>query len=93
MKFTIAYQRAFSGNDIDLQIESEGEEVICAVTCSLDGVGIGSDDLADTPVVSFHRTFSQVGEARPGQTHKLVVEVRGKDGDPRFATRKWTDAT
>jgi hypothetical protein len=93
MKFTIAYQRAFSGNDIDLQIESEGEEVICAVTCSLDGVGIGSDDLADTPVVSFHRTFSQAGEARPGQTHKLVVEVRGKDGDPRFATRIWTDAT
>jgi hypothetical protein len=93
MKFTIAYQRALSGNDIDLQIESEGDEAIFAVTCSLDGFGIGSDDLADTPVVSFHRTFSQAGEARPGQTHKLVVEVRGKNGEPRFATRIWTDAT
>ncbi len=93
MKFTIAYQRAFTGNDIDLQIESEGDEAIFAVTCSLDGFEIGSDDLADTPVVSFHRTFSQVGEARSGQTHKLVVAARGKDGERRFATRIWTDAT
>jgi len=94
MKFTIARQRAFSGNDIDLQIEAEGEELIFAVRCSMDGVEIGSDDLTETPVVSFHRSFRQVGEARPGETHKMIVEVRDKDEKPsRFAIRIWTDPT
>jgi hypothetical protein len=94
MKFTITCQRAFSGNDIDLQIEAEGEETISAVNCSLDGAEIGSDDLMETPVVSFHRSFPQAGEARPGETHKLTVEVRGKAEEPsRFAARIWTDLT
>jgi hypothetical protein len=94
MKFTIACQRAFSGNDVDLQIEAEGDEAIFAVRCSLDGAEIGSDDLGNTPVISFHRSFPQVGEARPGETHRLIVEVRGKGEEPsRFATRIWTDPT
>ena len=94
MKFTIACQRAFSGNDIDVQVEAEGEEAIVAVTCSLDGNEIGSDDSSQTPVISFHRSFSQAGEARSGEMHKLIVEVRGKDEEPsRFATRIWTDLT
>jgi len=94
MKFAIACQRAFIGNDIDLQIEAENDEIIYAVRCSLDGTEIGSDDLGETPVNFFHRSFPQAGEARPGETHKLMVEVRGKDGEPsRFATRIWTDLT
>jgi hypothetical protein len=94
MKFTIACQRAVIGNDIDLEIEAEIGEAMFAVICRLDGFEISTDDLRETPVVSFHRTFSQVGEARPGETHKLLVEVRGKNGDPsRFASRIWTDRT
>lgn len=57
MKFAISIQRALSGNDIDVQIDAEGDETISAVTCTLDGMEIGSDDLADTPVASFHRSF------------------------------------
>ncbi len=92
MKFSIVCQRAFVGNDIDLQIDAEAEEVIVGVTCSLDGTDVASDDLTDAPAIFYHRSFSQVGEAQPGQVHKLVVAVRGKDGDPiRFATRIWTD--
>jgi hypothetical protein len=82
------------GNDIDIKIEAEGDELIAGVTCSLDGSEIASDDVSGTPVVSFHRTFGHVGEGRPGQTHKLIVEARGRDaGSSKFATRIWTDLT
>jgi hypothetical protein len=92
MKFTIACQRAVAGNDIDLQIEAEAAEEIVGVTCLLDGSEISSDDLRGTPVISYHRTVGQAGEARPGQTHHLIVEVRVKnEGPSRFATRIWTD--
>ena len=91
MKFAISRQRALSGNDIDVQIDAEGDETMIAVTCVLDGLEIGSDDLAETPVVSFHRSFCGVGDARPGQTHKLVVEVRGRDGNAIHGTRIWAD--
>ena len=93
MKFTIAYQRALTGNDIDVQVEAEGEEMIFGVTCSLDGFEIGSDDLSEAPVVSFHRTFSRVGDAAPGKDHKILVEATGKDGKLSRATRVWTDPT
>ena len=93
MKFTIAFQRALTGNDVDVQIDAEGEEMISAVTSSLDGFEIGSDDLAETPVLSFHRTYSRVGDAAPGKDHKLLVEVTGKDGVVRRATRMWTDVS
>jgi hypothetical protein len=94
MKFTIACQRAAIGNDIDLEIEADKGESMFAVICTLDGFEISTDDFRETPVVSYHRTFSQVGEARPGETHRLLVEVRGRDGEPsRFAGRIWTDKT
>jgi hypothetical protein len=94
MKFTIACQRAAIGNDIDLEIEADKGEAMFVVICTLDGIEISTDDFRETSVVSFHRTFSQVGEARAGETHKLLVEVRGKDGEPsRFAVRMWTDIT
>ena len=63
MKFNISYQRAFVGNDIEVQIDAEGDEVITAVEYNLDGFDLLQDDLAETLVVSFHRTLSQVGEA------------------------------
>ena len=93
MKFDLAYQRALIGNNIDVQIAETGE-IISGVNCTLDGFEIASDDLSQTPVVSFHRTFSQVGDANSGQAHKLVVEVIGKSGEPsKYATRMWTDLT
>src|SRR5215467_3464945 len=82
MKFNITYQRALAGNDIDVQIDAEDKETIGSVRCSLDGFEIGCDDLSDTPVVSFHRSFPQAGDARSGQTHKFVVEVGGGNGEP-----------
>jgi hypothetical protein len=94
MKFNLSYQRALIGNDIDVQIDAETEEVILGVNCTLDGFGIASDDLSQTPLVSFHRTLSQVGEASSGQLHKLVVEVIGKPGEAnKYASRIWTDVT
>lgn len=94
MKFDLAYQRALIGNKIEVQIDAETGEIISGVNCTLDGFEIASDDLSQTPVVSFHRTFSQVGDANSGQAHKLVVEVIGKPGEPsKYATRMWTDLT
>jgi len=94
LKFSITYQRAFMGNDIEIQIDAEGAEVISAVGYNLDGFGLPADDLSETPVVFFHRTLSQVGEAGPGRLHKLIVEVRGKPGDAsKYASRVWTDVT
>ena len=94
MKFTIQCQRAVIGNDIDLEIEADKGEAMFAVICTLDRFEISTDEFRETPVVSFHRTFRQVGEAGPGETHQLLVEVRGQNGEPsRFASRIWTDAT
>jgi hypothetical protein len=94
MKFDLTYQRAVIGNSIDVQIDAETGEIICGVNCTLDGSEIASDDLGQTPVVSFHRTLSQVGHASSGQTHQLVVEVIGKPGEAsKYATRIWTDLT
>jgi len=73
MKFNITCQGRPIGNDIDIQIDAEGDENISAVTCILDAFEIASDDLSETPVVSFHRTINQAGEGRPGQLHKFVV--------------------
>jgi hypothetical protein len=64
MKFSITYQRAFMGNDIEIQINAEADEVISAVDYNLDGIGLPADDLSETPVVSFHRSFSRVGETQ-----------------------------
>jgi hypothetical protein len=92
MKFDLTYQRALIGNNIDVQIDAETGEIILGVNCTLDGFEIASDDLSQTPVVSFRRTFSQAGDASAGQAHKLVVEVTGNAGEPnKYATRIWTD--
>lgn len=94
MKFNISYQRAFVGNDIDIQIDAEGDEVISSVDYNLDGFDLDQDDLGQTPVVSFHRTLSQTGDAGPGKLHKLIVEVHGKTGEAsKNASRVWTDLT
>ena len=93
MKFTISCQRAFIGNNIDVQVEAGDGELIFAVQCTLDDFEIGSDDLSASPSVSYHRLFSQVGDARSGLTHKLLVRVQGKDGSPdQVDTQIWTDA-
>ena len=94
MKFDLAYRRALIGNDIEVQIQAETGEIITGVNCSLDGFEIASDDLSQNPVVSFHRTLIQAGDASSGQAHKLVVEVIGKPSEPnKYATRIWTDLT
>ena len=48
MKFNISYQRAFVGNDIEVQIDAEGDEVITAVEYNLDRFALLQDDLAET---------------------------------------------
>jgi hypothetical protein len=94
MKFDLSYQRALIGNNIDVQIDAEPGEIISGVNCTLDGFEIASDDLSQTPVVSYHRTFSRAGDATTGHAHKLVVEVIGKAGEAnKYATRIWTDFT
>ena len=94
MKFNISYQRAFVGNDIEVQIDAEGDEVITAVEYNLDGFDLPQDDLTETPVVSFHRTLSQVGEAGGGKLHKLIVRAHRKSGEAsKDASRVWTDLT
>jgi len=94
VKFNISYQRALLGNDIEVQIDAEGDEVITAVEYNLDGFDLPQDDLSETPVVSFHRTLPHVGEAGQGKLHKLIIRVYGKPGDAsKNASRMWTDLT
>lgn len=66
MKFTITYQRAMAGNDVDVQVDAEDKETIASVRCSLDGFEIGCDDLSDAPVVSFQ------GLSRKREMHDQV---------------------
>lgn len=94
MKFNISYQRALIGNDVEVQIDAERDEVITSVEYNLDGFDLDGDDLSKTPVVSFHRTLLRVGDAGPGKLHKLIVEVHGKPGEvTKNASRVWTDLT
>jgi hypothetical protein len=69
MKFKLSAQRALIGNEIAVQIQTETGEVIVGVNCILEGFEIASDDSSRTPLVSFHRTCIQVGEASSGQLH------------------------
>lgn len=93
MKFNISVQRALIGNDLDIQIDAEGDEVIAKVAYKLDGFDLEADDLTENPVVSSHRTFSQVGDAGPKMLHKLIVQVQGPPDQPlKSASRIWNDA-
>jgi hypothetical protein len=86
--------RALIGNEIAVQIETETEEVILGVNWILEGFEIASDDLSQTPLVSFHRTCIQVEEACSGQSHKVLMEVISKSGEAnKYASRIWTDLT
>jgi len=92
VKFDISVQRNIIGNDIDIQIATEGDEIIAAVDYILDGFSLGTDDFNDTPLNSLRRTFSRAGDAGPGKQHRLIVKVHGKPGNPdKNGSRVWTD--
>jgi len=92
MKFSISCQRAFIGNNIDVQVDAEDKEKISLVTCNLDGTDLSTDDFSENPIVSFHRTFSQVRDAQPGLEHRLLVKAQlDQAGESRVGTRIWTD--
>jgi hypothetical protein len=94
VKFAIRSERALLGNDIDVQIDAESDEMITLVICTLDGCEVGSDDLSQAPVVSFHRTFCRVGEAQAGKLHRFMAEVFGNFGEgSKRASRIWNDLT
>jgi hypothetical protein len=65
----IAYQSSLIDNDIDTQIDAGASEIISAVTCTLGGFALPSDDLSPNPVVAYHRT--QVGDAEPSKTESF----------------------
>jgi hypothetical protein len=90
MLVDIAYQRALIGNDLDVQIDAQ-KNPITSVVCTLDGIEVAADDLTKTPVMSFHRTFSQVGKASAGQNHELLVTVLDTEGKKKLYTRRWKD--
>jgi len=92
MKFEISIQRNIIGNDLDVQINAEGDEVIVSVDYVLDGFTLASDDFNDAPLNFLHRTFSRAGEAGPGKQHRLIVKVHRKAGSTdRNGSRVWTD--
>jgi len=92
MKFDISVQRNIIGNDLDIQIEAEGEEVIASVDYILDGFTLDTDNFGDSPLNFLNRTFSRAGDGGPGKQHRLIVKVHGKAGDPdKNGSRIWTD--
>lgn len=92
MKFTLAYQRALAGNDIDVQIQAEGREIISNVQIVLDGFDL-INETVDPPAIQYQRTILQAGSAAPHMEHSLVVTATGTDGKTNTATRKWQDVT
>lgn len=94
MRFNIAVQRALIGNDLDIQIDADGDEQIVKVIYNLDGFDLANDDYTDNPVVSSHRTFSQAGDAGPKMLHKLIVQVQGSVDQPtKSGARVWNDSS
>ena len=92
MKFTLAYQRALMGNDLDVQIQAEGKEAIANVQIALDGFDL-VNDAVDPPAVQYQRTILQAGDAAPHKEHSLVVIANNTDGKASAATRKWEDVS
>jgi hypothetical protein len=90
MKFTLNHSRAFTGNDISVVVESDGEESIQRVETKLDGFSLGEDALEDSSE-SYERVFRGAGDAGPGIEHTLVVSVEQRDGKIHRSTCKWTD--
>jgi hypothetical protein len=92
MKFTLAYQRAVMGNDIDVQIQAEGSEVIANVQIVLDGFDL-ANEAVDPPAIQYQRSILQAGDAAPHKEHNLVVTTTDSDGKSRTATRRWQDVS
>lgn len=92
MKFKLAYQRALMGNDIDVQIEAEGKEVMANVQIVLDGFDLVNEPL-DPPAIQYQRTILQAGNAAPHMEHSLVVTAIDTAGTGRTGTRKWQDVS
>jgi len=92
MKFSLAYQRALMGNDIDVQIQAEGKEVIANVQIVLDGFDL-VNEAVEPPAIQYQRTILQAGDAAPHKEHNLVVTATDTDGNSRTATRRWQDVS
>jgi hypothetical protein len=92
MKFTLAYQRALMGNDIAVQIQAEGKEVIANVQIALDGFDLANEGV-DPPAVQYQRSILQAGDAAPHKEHNLIVTATDTEGKARTATRRWQDVS
>lgn len=92
MKFSIQHRRSVMGNDIDVAVDSEGDNLISHVTTTLDGFDIGDDEL-DSPCASYQRQFLQAGDTSPHLAHKLAVQVRDMQGKTIAAEALWEDLT
>ncbi len=90
MNITTRHSRAFIGNDIEVAIAADANEIIRTVTVVLDGFTLAEFE-AQEGTQGYDRIFPQAGDAGPGEDHSLVVTVTEQDGRLHSSTTQWTD--
>lgn len=92
MRFCVNHSRGFMGQDISVTVGVDGSETIASIDVDLDGFSIDDFD-APPGTDSYQKTFSQAGEAGPGNEHTLTVTANDQNGNPHSSVTQWTDAT
>ncbi len=90
MKVDIKVARDFGGNNIDIHVEADNDQLISRVLVNLDGFNLADDQL-DGGTNIYDRNFPQAGEAGPGTEHRMVVSAFLPDGTYKSATKIWKD--
>ena len=90
MKFSISHERALLGNNLNVAVVREGEQVITEVETVLDKSRLALDHL-ERESVHYQRHFRQVGTSGPGYEHTLLVTASDQNRNSETATYKWVD--
>jgi hypothetical protein len=90
MKFKASHARAVTGNNIEVEVECDGDEEIIHVKVELDGFPLADDDL-ESPAEEYDNQFLNKGDAGPLMDHKLVVTATTGDDKTHSSTTVWTD--
>jgi hypothetical protein len=90
MKITATHTRAFVGTDISVSVECDAHESLGSIDVEYDGDTLDETSF-DPGTDSYTRSFSQVGQAGPGDDHTLTVTASDAEGKPHTSVTRWTD--
>lgn len=90
MTFAFQVARDIIGNSISFSVKSDLSRQIVGVRTSLDSFTL-ADERVSPASTHFERSFRQAGNAGPGTTHTLTVEVFDESGTVETGTKIWVD--